>query len=92
MIQIAGVLIDGIYCNEFVTFGVGVVIAALVVFSDLLSLSNSYTAACFILIATLMMYEDNPTIAFMVSAFVVGTLSPHPLPKGHPAPLDPPGT
>ena len=74
MLQHAGAMIDHVYGNEYVTFGVGVSMVSLIVFVDKLDrCDNNYFwgLTCLVFLATLLMYDSNPMMAVMLSAFVI---------------------
>ncbi len=67
-------VVDELYGNANVTLCIGVVLCALIVFVrdlDACFTREVWGASCLLFLSSCLMYEDNPTLCFMLGAFVV---------------------
>ena len=67
--------IDVAYGNEYTTLVIGLVITSLLVFIDEVDVASSrefWAATCFVFLATLLLYDANENVPFMLAAFIMG--------------------
>ena len=73
--DVLSTMIDHVYTSQYTSLLAGVVVSALLVFIDDLDIVQSrefWAATILVLLATLLIYESNPTLPFMLSALVIG--------------------